>query len=327
MLKTQTIAVKESHSGLMQMLADRHDVIAEIIGPARVHYVDLPVYGNIGDLLIMLGTQCFFERHKVRPVIKAAYFNYRPEWARPGDVVVFQGGGNFGDLYKGPQQIRQRVVQELPQNRIVILPQTIHFRSKSAYVKCCETFSRHTDLHICVRDRQSYDLALPMTKNVYLLPDMAHQLWPIQAPRLRKGKRLGLLRVDDEAAEGSAADVDMKTDWPALVGRREVWFQKVHRIMRAMHLARIDRRFVSYELRLWVKYAEKLAGEAINLFAQYEEITTDRLHGHILACLMGMPNTFLDNSYGKNSGYAAAWTGASDIVRFGATSNQNGRAA
>jgi pyruvyl transferase EpsO len=172
--------MKNDHAKLMHSLAEKHDIVADLIGTARVHYVDIPVHGNVGDLLIMLGTLRFFERYKINVEIKTAYFTYRTQWTRQKDVVVFQGGGNFGDLYPGSQQARQAVIQELPKNRIIILPQTIHFRSKDTYDECCKLFSQHTDLHICVRDRQSYELALPMSRHVYLLPDMAHQLWPIQ---------------------------------------------------------------------------------------------------------------------------------------------------
>ncbi|MDI5788788.1 hypothetical protein PO124_11350 [Bacillus licheniformis] len=37
------------------------------------------------------------------------------------------GGGNFGDLYPHFQQFRERVVEHYPDNRIVILPQSIYY--------------------------------------------------------------------------------------------------------------------------------------------------------------------------------------------------------
>jgi pyruvyl transferase EpsO len=41
------------------------------------------------------------------------------------------------------------------------------------------------------------------------------------------------------------------------------------------------------------------------------------LHAHLLACLLEIPNTIWNNSYGKNHTYVAAWTGASDVVQLG----------
>jgi pyruvyl transferase EpsO len=37
-------------------------------------------------------------------------------------------------------------------------------------------------------------------------------------------------------------------------------------------------------------------------------VVTDRLHGHILSLLLGIPHVVLDNSYGKLSSFVATWT-------------------
>ena len=36
-------------------------------------------------------------------------------------------------------------------------------------------------------------------------------------------------------------------------------------------------------------------------------VVSNRLHGHILACLLGLPNLLFDNSYGKCSDYFHTW--------------------
>jgi pyruvyl transferase EpsO len=309
---------ENNHAGLMRSLANRHGVLAALIGAAPIHYVDVPMHGNIGDLLIMLGTLRFFSRSRLNVKLKTAYFTYRANWARPGDVIVFQGGGNLGDLYPEPQETRQRVIRQLDGNRVVILPQTIHFRSRSGYDACCSAFSRHPDLHICVRDRVSYELALPMSRHVYLLPDMAHQLWPIQRSRPSdSGRRLALVRADQETAGCEVIDYDARTDWRQLIGRRHAWFRNMRRALLALHLMRLDRFIRPHEQEIWIAYATKLVREAVDYFSRFDAITTDRLHAHILACLMQIPNTAWNNSYGKNHSYVAAWTGTSDIVSLG----------
>jgi pyruvyl transferase EpsO len=310
--------MKSNHAELMQSLADKHDVLAALIGADRVHYLDIPMHRNIGDLLIMSGTLRFFERYQIKIGVKAAYFSYRTKWALPNDVIVFQGGGNFGDLYDGHQQIRHHVIQALPGNRIIILPQTIHFRSKDAYEECCRAFWQHPDLHICVRDRSSYELALPMSRNVYLLPDMAHQLWPMRRPRLSESHHLAFMRVDDERAGAIVTDFDLRTDWEELFQRSERRrIQRTCRVLRALHSMRFSLGRISHELDLWVRYASRFVDDAIHLFSGFDVITTDRLHAHLLACLLEIPNTIWNNSYGKNHTYVAAWTGASDIVQLG----------
>lgn len=307
------------HQVLMDALASKHDVLAALLTNHDVTYVDVPIYGNIGDLLIMSGALTFFKNKNVNIVRKASYFNFNPGWVRPGEVVVFNGGGNFGDLYPGPQQIRERTIELCRNNRVIVLPQTLKFESSKAYDACCNLMRKHEDLHICVRDKRSYELAKSMSPHVYLLPDMAHQLWPISPTRAGtkvRGKTLGILRTDDETARSGDNQVaaDLITDWPQLVGSREAYARNAHRVLRALHLLGVDRYLASTASDLWIHWANKLICEAVNLYSQFETVTTDRLHGHILACLMAKPNTVLDNSYGKNSTYADVWTAKSDIV-------------
>ncbi|UIF89512.1 polysaccharide pyruvyl transferase family protein (plasmid) [Cupriavidus necator] len=42
-------------------------------------------------------------------------------------TIVFHGGGNLGDLYPLHDNFRKLVIKRYPNNKIVILPQTIHF--------------------------------------------------------------------------------------------------------------------------------------------------------------------------------------------------------
>jgi pyruvyl transferase EpsO len=310
----------------MARLAMKHDAIAGLIAKHKpVHYVDIPMHGNIGDLLIMQGTLAFLKNRGIAPRTIAAYFNFKPEWVKDGDVLLFHGGGNFGDLYPGPQQLRERAVRARPDSRIIILPQSIQFNSERVYDASCKLLSAHRDLHIFVRDKRSYDLARPMSPHVYLAPDMAHQLWPIQRQQqVPTHGRLGILRTDDESRQAfTPTGLDQITDWPALVGdKREAVTRNIHRGLRALHLAKIDRHIVTPASRLWIRRAAVLVQEAIDLYSQYDHITTDRLHGHLLACFMGIPNTLIDNSYGKNSSYAEQWTAGSDIVHIATTTER-----
>jgi len=307
-----------SHKQLMVALLDKHQPLSLLLQGKPLHYLDIPFYGNVGDLLIMSGTLRFFEREKLRVVRMGMYFNYDSKWARPNDVIVFQGGGNFGDIYGPFQGFRERVISELPGNRIVILPQTIYFENPSNFKRCCETFSRHPDLHICVRDHRSFELALQMTNNVYLMPDMAHQLWPI-TPSVADGKGvLRLFRRDAEISENRDPDFSgiSTTDWDELVGKRWIYFLSVfaERAIYHAHKLKVNGPFANLEARLWINQAHRFIDRAIELFSKHKLVESDRLHAHILSCLLGMPNIISDNSYGKNHAYIDAWTKDSELV-------------
>ncbi len=307
------------HATLMRALADRHAVIAELIGERPFHYVDIPVHGNIGDLLILHGTLAFFERYRLAPRIAAPALAYRPQWLKKGEAVVFHGGGNFGDLYDtyGMHALRETVVSGCPENRIVILPQSIHFTDRARCERSARLFRRHPDVHIVVRDLPSYGVAQEFSEHVYLLPDMAHQLYPLAAVGGMGGGTLMISRMDDEKTHVDSAgyiEVAAITDWPVVVGDNERRIDHFRRAMRGMN--RLGLGWVGNKLlsARWAVFSGRLIDDAVRLFSAHDRIVTDRLHGHILACLMNKPSIVLDNSYGKNSRYVGAWTADSALV-------------
>lgn len=311
---------KIQHDVLMEALTKRHAPVADLIDRRSVHYVDMPVHSNIGDLLIMLGTLAFFDKSRVVPKLQAAYFNYDPSWASPKDVLVFQGGGNMGDLYSACQEFRETAISVARHSRIIILPQTIHFESAGNLLRCVQVCRKHPDLHIFARDRRSYALAQEMTDNAYLAPDMAHQLWGSQgyrgAPISERRGKMSLIRTDAESNNPGLTDEAQATDWPSLVGkRREFAIRYSRALLSRLHLMKINRLVLNYEMDLWVWFAQRLVTEAAAMFGGLEEVITDRLHGHILSCLLETPSKVIDNEYGKNSSYVREWTARSDLVQ------------
>lgn len=307
------------HALLMGALAAQHEVLLDLIGNRPLHYVDLPVHGNIGDLLIMHGTLAFFHHNHLVPKISAPEFSYDPAWIKDGDVVAFHGGGNFGDLYAeyGMQGTREHITEKYRGNRIIVLPQTLFFSSEEKMLRSAAIFRTHPDFHLCVRDKVSYDIARHFTDNVYLLPDMAHQLYRLQAGAATPKGALRISRTDDEKVEAATVpgvDIVATTDWPMVVGDGEKRVEHFRRALRGMHKYGLGWYGNRLLVGLWADHSRRLINRAIELFAAHEHIVTDRLHGHILACLMDKPNTVLDNSYGKNSTYVNAWTGASGLV-------------
>lgn len=315
---TAEMQSERTHEALSAELMARHDVLLDLIGCAPFHYVDIPTHGNVGDLLIMHGTLAFFRKHGLVPKLIAPYFAYDPRWIAPEDVIVFHGGGNFGDLYPYFQELREHIVQNHRENRIIVLPQSLHFSSPEKMQESAQLFRMHADVHICVRDQVSYEMAQQFTDNVYLLPDMAHQLYPMYANHAEPSEgSLRISRVDDESTQQSGLRNMVSTtvtDWPEFVGEREVRINLFRRAIGAFFRRGLGWSANSILVRLWIAYSGRLIADAAQLFARHELIVTDRLHGHILACLLRKQNIVLDNSYGKNSRYVEAWTLDSELV-------------
>ena len=86
-------------------------------------FLDLPYYSNIGDALIWMGTEHFLENisHKCLGKHNIDTFDFRPI---PKDaIILLQGGGNFGDIWRQHQEFRLNVLQQYKENRIIVLPQ------------------------------------------------------------------------------------------------------------------------------------------------------------------------------------------------------------
>ena len=85
----------------------------------------------------------------------------------------------------------------------------------------------------------------------------------------------------------------------------------------------MNKPLANLEARLWIDQAERFANQAVSLFSRYECVESDRLHAHILSCLLSIPNRISDNSYGKNKRYITNWTVDSPLVTLAESSNKN----
>ena len=82
--------------------------------------------------------------------------------AGPAEGLIYlHGGGNFGDIWPAYQTYREAVLQQNPSQRIVQLPQSLHFSDPAAILRTQRAIAAHRDFHLMVRDRESFDFAEP----------------------------------------------------------------------------------------------------------------------------------------------------------------------
>lgn len=315
---------KMSNTQSMQNIKKKLEGILEIIPVnSKVIYAEYPVYENIGDLLIMKGTEKFFKDNKIEVIEKYNYNDFPLDLKISNDIIiVMQGGGNFGDLYKEPQELRNKIVEKYPLNKIVLLPQTIEFKSMENEINTLELYNKHKDLHFFAREKRTYEKIKNNIQNIYLFPDMAHQLWPLEnlKPKIGNKKVLLISRTDGEKNIHEDLIIKnikenyYKTDWPEVVSNIEKIIIKV--FVKVFKLnSKINNKLLRViTSKLWDFYSSYLINKAIKLFNKHDNVVTSRLHGHILALLLNKNNTFINNSYGKNSEYYKAWSNISDIT-------------
>lgn len=267
--------------------------------------VDVPVHRNVGDMFILAASARLFEALGCRVIYRASVRDYRTFAARKAigrdTVVVGLGGGNFGDLYPRYQAHRERVVRDFPRNRLVILPQTIHFADQDARERTRQLLSTHADLRIAVRDPASLEIARSMATEAALLPDLVETYGPrlsASPAHAASDGKLVMMRRDRE--QGRAGDAGI--DWPDVFPEYRARLTLTGTLMMAA-----GGTFSCALHTRWQGYAESLLARAVGRMATAAHVETDRLHAAIVARLAGRPVTLVDNAYGKLSAYYNAW--------------------
>jgi pyruvyl transferase EpsO len=69
-------------------------------------------------------------------------------------------------------------------------------------------------------------------------------------------------------------------------------------------------------VRTYGPLAKRRLRRGLRVLARGRVVITDRLHGHILSLMMGVPHVVLDNTYGKISSFHRTWTAGADGVRI-----------
>ena len=296
--------------------------IVESINKEDAFYFDYPMHLNVGDLLIYAGTEAFFKEYNInirlRRCLQTFDINEVKKNITKNTTIICHGGGNLGDLYPLLQKLREELVINFPNNRIILLPQTGYFSNQDEMKKSAAIFSAHKDCHLFARDLPTLELLKNFSDKVILCPDMAHQLYgefPLKnkVESIEKNK-LYFLRKDIEASqlekniESTLSASAVVKDWDDIVTSNDIMYARIYsklaRISNISHLSIFKDKIND----LWYKHTLNIIERARNEFMKYDLVVTSRLHGHIFSCLLGIPNQVCDNSYGKNLGYYNQWT-------------------
>lgn len=300
-------ATNQQWLATMQTLSDSHNDIAGLLTGKRVAYVDIPLHYNVGDLLIYLGTETFFKKNDINVVYRSEVNKTSLSALKNVDAIVFHGGGNFGDIYTIHQNLREKVLSEFTDKLIVCLPQTIHFASEVRLTASAAIFAKHPNFHFFVRDVKSLVLAKRFTDKAKLMPDMAHSLHPlvdvteVGPTNAMPPKILSLVRRDIESVSNAAGrNIHKRSfDWDDLITLNEIAILRAYQFLRKLK--------PELAIKLWHKNTKDIVFKSNQFFNRHDVVYTDRLHGLILASLLGKPIMLYDNSYGKNFSYYDCW--------------------
>ena len=260
----------------------------------KILLFNTPEHDNIGDHLIAISEiklikklcpdRTFFE---ITDMEYLWHRNRIRQRITPNDLIVITGGGFMGSLwlYNTEDNIRS-ILEEYPNNRIVIFPQTVYFenneRGKKEYQKSVAIYKKHRNLTICAREKKSYDLLVDMMgtdENIYLLPDMAlfYEAEGMEEPR--KDRVLYCFRHDKESV---LDENSRKRIIETLDGFDAPLFPT------SMHEGVFDKKKRDAQVK---RKLEELSKAKL--------VVTDTLHCMVSAALVGTECIFFDNLSGK----------------------------
>lgn len=270
---------------------------------SRYALVDFPDHANVGDSAIWLGELAMLRAITGRdPCYVSTWHDFDLDAFRsacPDGVLFLHGGGNLGDIWPHHQRFREDILAKVRDRSVVQLPQSIHFRTPSEVERFAALVADHPDFVLYVRDTRSLDFARKqLACPSHLAPDSAYALGE-QSRGAPQYDVLMLMRTDDERQGYAVPSADPATvaDW--LEDDADLPFGVDARAREAQAVARVER--------------------GLRLLAQGRVVVTDRLHGHILADLLGISHVVLDNDYGKIAAYLDAWPAPDAIVTRAST--------
>lgn len=273
-----------------------------------VVFIATPTHGNLGDHAIVYAQQCFFSDHglgeQIIEITSSQYLKYSlyiKQLLKDKDIIIIDGGGSMGTLWLHEEHKMQHIVKTFPNNPIFIFPQTIFYSNdengKKEMLQSIEVYSAHSNLHICAREKESFDLMKKIYPNVdiLLIPDIVLYINNIGESKSRNGVAF-CFRTDKEKVLS-----DEKIE--------QIKYYIAHKGLSISWENTVINKTVTKKNRI------KELKKKWNKFLSVELVITDRLHGMIFAAITSTPCIAFDNS-SKKVGNVYKWIEDLDYVVF-----------
>ena len=161
------------------------------------------------------------------------------------------------------------------------------------------------NITVHVRDTYSFNLLKDYGVTTVLSPDCAHSLIETlhSNRKLQAQEKTLVFRRRDVEARNENTD---GFDWDDLLDKPDAF---VFRAVRKLSHLKVANK-ISLMLFKW--YSNRIITKAKVHFKKFDLVNTDRLHGFILAILMGLKVNHQDNTYLKITRYRETWLEKTD---------------
>lgn len=308
----------DSHKKIHQLKSIIYNSLAPLIDNEYV-LLDIPSHNNLGDTLIAQGELDFLKKINQKCVgLSLTNCFYFENHINNDTIILFHGGGNFGDLYTIHNNFRKQIITKYPHNKVIIFPQTVWYKDPENLIKDANFFASYPNVTICARDQRSLSILQTYFVNnkSMLVPDMAFCINPNRLKINQDAEGALLIQRTDIESSPIPYDINREnlviTDWPLFNETNCQLFRNLKRFI--LLSSSIDKRLHT-KIRLWIYnlywmefILPFLVSKSICFISAYKCVFSTRLHGCILSLLLHKNSIIvIDNSYGKNSSFVKTW--------------------
>lgn len=264
----------------------------------RLILINTPqVTSTIGDHAISTAEVLFLKKYfpecQLIEIGDRFFWDNRDEIKRniyPSDVLLIQGGGYLGSLWRMWREDTVRyVLQSFTMNPIIILPQTMYFEASEdgrLQKSISESiYNSHGNLIMCFREENSFQLSMEILDNVphYLIPDTVTSM-EYTGPLKEKKAVAFCFKNDKETLVSREKQNNM------ILKLQEMGFDVVNTTMF------LDKQIHSSEER------EQIVRQKMEELAGYRLVITDAMHGMVLSAVSGTACIGVESITGKVGG-------------------------
>lgn len=260
-----------------------------------IFLIGSPLHGNIGDHAISIAERKLLAQIKNKQVLEIPGEYYRlcqhkiKQKVIKKDTILISGGGFLGSLWLNEENMVRSVIQTFPNNRIIILPQTMYFAENEAGKKelavSKQIYESHSNLWLFVRENNSYEFCkknMPHLKHLYCVPDMVTYL-DEQYPKMQREGILCCFRTDKEK---NISEEQTKQ----LLSQLAKFKQPIKQTTTVL------------SKRINLKKRKLIFEEKLTEFRKSKMVVTDRLHAMLFAAITATPCIAVNNLSGKVQG-------------------------
>ena len=303
-----TFTEKDEWVENMLAVLKKNNRIFRRIGRRNIFLLGTEDYGNLGDHQIAVSEKEWLRdnygsRYRIIEIPARKYWRikrYLKKYVHKNDIIFGHGGGNLGNQYPASEDIRRDFIRAFPENKIVVLPQTVHFlddeEGRKQLKRSQEIYNSHKDLTILTRDKKSYGLAKEYFNcRVHLVPDAV--LYSDYTGSEKERTHVSIcLRGDIEAV---LSDTD-----------KDIIYSVANDISESVYT--IDTQIEQY---IDIEDRQKYLDEFFDKIKSSKLVITDRLHGMIFCAITGTPCVALSNYNHKVLG-AYEWIEHLTYIRY-----------